>query len=810
MLKVSGLQLNHLTKSENSDQVRKLLKHVSDTLRKIEEKHQTADKVEDVFSLELMSLRTRMKDLLLKIFPLDPLKSGSKVLEYFWRKCYHEPFSVAKQLRGSGWTKYQAALVQSHLLSGVGTYHHIILFLVKNFGWSNSFRLDFSPSAGYGWSAGLERKPRVDPESLRVEQRWVESQVVRCLVWCGDLSRYAESELRAERYYFLSCRLAPNSGQAYNNLAMCSADRNHGLDQLYFYLRCVNCKVGAENGENNLARLLDKGVQTGAPGADLVAGMTQLVRSVTRGDSQDKMTVSCQQSLHCLHACLLSPNLDLAPTWLSLTVSSVILLVQHKSEPLCQAWLLAIFSHLTGKLSKDVLAEYPELELREPEKNVEEEKEMKDEVNKRRKNKLEGLLRRRRTGQSGSEGEDSEESSDETFESEEEVDEEADDEDNDSDDFYLESSSEEDEDDDVVVEEKIIVPSQSDVVSLSNRGEILQTILLCQSWLQSHHQILAQTGSGSEQLWENLATFFNILSLSPRDNLTESPELSKLLTAQEKSEKLTPLPEDWLLRGVFKDSDSKFDWDSQFYNELEEKVSRLRRVSDFRTWLCAREESKITWDEERQTTKFRKDIVETDKKNVMKHMAELWLRQEVNNLENAEKEGGGIVVVDCSALVTNLPMVKRTLGLKKVTVVVPSVAVIQLDGLKKSERGAREAIRWLERELGRGSRWLRAQKQEESLELQSQTEALSKHQLQLLQCLEFFIACNGPKDVTLLTGNKDILDGGAEILGETRDKLNVENIEGFVPRFLGISDQNGKLKRRSGRGKRRRDLENIG
>ena len=761
-----------------------------------------------------MSLRTRLKELLLKIFPLDPLKSGAKVLEYFWRKCYYEPLSVSRQLRGSGWTRHQAALVNSHLVSGIGTYQHIILFLIENFGWSNEFRLDFSASAGYGWSGALERKPSVDQESLKeagVEHTWVEGQVVRCLVWCGDLSRYQETEAgaRAERYYLLSCRLAPTSGQAYNNLAMCSADRNHGLDQLYFYLRCVNCKVGAENGKVNLKRLLDKGVEAGSAGAELVGGLLQLVRAVTGGETQEKLTVICQQSLACLHSCLLSPGLDLAPGWLSLTVSTVILLVQHKSEPLCQAWLLAILSHLAGQLSQELLAEYPDLELKEPEKNMDEEKEIKDEVNKRRKNKLEGLLRRRRAGQSGSEGEDSEESSDETFESEDEIDDEAEDEDANSDDFYLESSSEEDDDDDVVVEEKIEVASQSDVVSLSNRGEILATIVLCQSWLQSHPQILSQTGSGSEQMWENLATFFNILCLTPRDNLTESAEVTQLLAAQNKCEKVTPLPEDWLLRGMFTESDSKLEWNSKFSTKMEEHVGRIKRVTDFRVWLCGKEESKIVWDEETGMTRFRKDIVETDKKNVMKHMAELWLRQEVNNLENAEKEGG-IVVVDCPALVSNLAMVKRTLGLKAVTVVVPSVAVRQLDSLKKSERGAREAIRWLERELSRGSRGLRAQKQEESLPLNSPGESLSKYDLQLLECLSYFISSNGPKDVTLLTGNKEILRGETEILGEIREKLNVENIEGFVPRFLGIPERNGKLKRRGGRGKRRRDLENIG
>ena len=819
MLKVSGLQLSHLSKSENSDQVRKLLKHVSDILRRIEEKHQAAAKVEDVFSLELMSLRTRLKELLLKIYPLDPRKSGSKVLEYYWRKCYHEPVSVSRQLRGSGWTKHQTALIQSHLISGIGTYQHIILFLTESFGWTSSFSLDFSPRSPYGWSAGPERRGTVEAERLSeagVDQTWVESQVVKCLVWCGDLSRYMEAEAGAERYYLLSCRLAPTSGQAYNNLAMCSANRNFGLDQLYFYLRCVNCKVGSENGQANLKRLLDgekAAVVTEAGGAEanLVAGLVQLVRSVTGGESQEKMTASCQQSLASLHSCLLAPSLALSSSWLTVAVSSVILLVQHRSEPLCKAWLLAILSHLAGKLSQDVLAEYPALELKEPEKNVEEEKEKKEEVNKKKKNRLEDLLRRRRAGQSGSEGENSEESSDETYDSEEEEsDEELEEEDDNSDDeFYLESSSEEDDDDeDVVVEDAVVVPSQSELVSLSNRGEILKTIVLCQSWLQSNHEILAQTGSGSEQMWENLATFFNVLCLTVRESLVQSAGVTELLSQQERCEKFTPLPEDWLLRGIFSERDERFDWSRQFSSQEEQQVGRVRRVADFRTWLCGQADSKITWDSDNNITRFRKDIVETDKKNVMKHMAELWLRQEVDDLENAEKEGG-TVVVDCPALVTNLAMVKRTLGLKKVTVVVPSVAVRQLDSLKKSERGAREAIRWLERELSRGTDWLKAQKPEESLPLERPGETLERSQLQLLECLSFFISSQG-QEVTLLTGDKDILEGGTEFLGEIRDKLHIENIDGFVPRYLGIADRNGKSKRKGGRGKRRRDLENIG
>ena len=88
-------------------------------------------------------------------------------------------------------------------------------------------------------------------------------------------------------------------------------------------------------------------------------------------------------------------------------------------------------------------------------------------------------------------------------------------------------------------------------------------------------------------------------------------------------------------------------------------------------------------------------------------------------------------------------------------------------------------------------------------------EGLDRSQLQLLECLSFFISSSG-LELTLLTGDKDILDGGTEFLGELRDKLHIENIDGFVPRYLGIADRNGKPKRKGGRGKRRRDLENIG
>lgn len=225
--------------------------------------------MEDVFSLELLNLRIRMRDFVLKILSLDPSKSGIKVLEQFWRKCFHEPYSVVRQLRGNGWSKTQNSLIQSHLLSGIGTYQNLILYMVDTFGWeANGFMLDFLAARQYGFGSSSEsaikKAPVLDPLTEEpLDSAWVKGAVFRCLVWLGDLARYLETDLSsnsvvttasATRYYQLASGLNPHTGQPYNNLAMLAGDTNWGLDQLYLYLKCVCCKHATDNGQANLNR----------------------------------------------------------------------------------------------------------------------------------------------------------------------------------------------------------------------------------------------------------------------------------------------------------------------------------------------------------------------------------------------------------------------------------------------------------------------------------------------------------------------------------------------------------------------------
>ena len=55
---------------------------------------------------------------------------GLKYLELLWRKAWHDPVSLARQLGGGS-----APLLDSHLLAGLGQFHHLLLNLVETYGW---------------------------------------------------------------------------------------------------------------------------------------------------------------------------------------------------------------------------------------------------------------------------------------------------------------------------------------------------------------------------------------------------------------------------------------------------------------------------------------------------------------------------------------------------------------------------------------------------------------------------------------------------------------------------------------------------
>uniref|UniRef100_A0A182LYF7 PIN domain-containing protein n=1 Tax=Anopheles culicifacies TaxID=139723 RepID=A0A182LYF7_9DIPT len=110
-----------------------------------------------------------------------------------------------------------------------------------------------------------------------------------------------------------------------------------------------------------------------------------------------------------------------------------------------------------------------------------------------------------------------------------------------------------------------------------------------------------------------------------------------------------------------------------------------------------------------------------EKGDISAIMGQLWLKNEVETLESKVNKGAGNVtltpylVLDSKCLTEYTSIVKNLIRTKKFVVLIPGAVLGDLDELKKHSEGARNAIKWLEVELNKGNRFLRAQKNHESL-----------------------------------------------------------------------------------------------
>ena len=400
-------------------------------------------------------------------------------------------------------------------------------------------------------------------------------------------------------------------------------------------------------------------------GAEMVGSLIRLVAAVERKEEQEAVTSACQVSLGHLHHLLGDDVVEgLDGPWLALVISTMVALqarlkgdeVGDYRRALCQAWLLALLSHIAqrvvGLVGRATWGEgwqpkAPHLPaLVDPLPEVAEEKV----DGKKKRNRLEELLRRRRRRSGSSDDEEGSEEDDLDCDRDEE---EVEDEDDDDDDIYQSDSEEElsdrsdllnnsdsDSELDVVVEEDDEVavapePTVKDVADAAEATGLIPALRLLLAWLSAPlaDGVLAQTGPGSDQLWSNLAA------------------MCTTLTSWEVKDHGGALPEDWLLRGL---AGGEEDW-SKEVGMSNRPMVRLARLARARTWLCDHPASKIAWSTEHKMAYLRQQEEEkqelVNKKEKMKHMAELWLRQEVRELEEeAVADNLALVIVDGPAL----------------------------------------------------------------------------------------------------------------------------------------------------------------
>ncbi|KAL7040285.1 hypothetical protein ACKWTF_000340 [Chironomus riparius] len=185
---------------------------------------------------------------------------------------------------------------------------------------------------------------------------------------------------------------------------------------------------------------------------------------------------------------------------------------------------------------------------------------------------------------------------------------------------------------------------------------------------------------------------------------------------------------------------------------------------------------------------------EQDKAEMMGKLGKLWLKNEVQTLESRSKPVNTnltpYLMLDTKSLSEYLYVVKNLVKTKKFVVLIPKAVLQDLDGIKKTKEGARNAIKWLESEFQKGNRFMRTQRESEFLQmpLLKVPSKLERDDAVFMNIVPFvnFIVSNHSADsgsdlpvLTLLTG--DNLDSDRKKYNDTPSCINRAGILQSIP-----------------------------
>lgn len=368
-----------------------------------------------------------------------------------------------------------------------------------------------------------------------------------------------------------------------------------------------------------------------------------------------------------------------------------------------------------------------------------------------------------------------------------------------------------------------------DVLNIINGKEILASIKICCDWLKSNPDIIRICGKSSRTLLKRVTILLNLININTETLLKNFKDDSMILSSADKLKecvKIVPLPEDIDLRGLnlLEDAQKSLNWKilhRHKMNKQEETLLRALKLIEFGHFLSSIEDAGVKYEEAKQLFVMI-DLNTSNTKNngkswdmdhsrgkLMRHMGKLWLKAEVCALETRLRSRlmSPYLVPDHEALSKHTPALKRLVYAKKFIVVIPSVVVSALDEVKRISGRAREATRWLEAQLKRGSRFLRAQRPHERLALPFIKGPRPKDKeawlfFQIIECCHYLTQqtkvgmINDAETpvVTLLTGcnpdDKRVFTFSPEGLAKSAG-VNIEYIESFHTKWKASSKSHG-------------------
>ncbi|KAI8793396.1 nonsense-mediated mRNA decay factor SMG5-like [Biomphalaria glabrata] len=328
-----------------------------------------------------------------------------------------------------------------------------------------------------------------------------------------------------------------------------------------------------------------------------------------------------------------------------------------------------------------------------------------------------------------------------------------------------------------------------------NQG-LLPTVKIMCDWMTTQTTIISVCAQSSFSLWQRLSVLLNFLPHEndiAQHNMCWVPELQVIATQTRFADwaQVFPLTEDIEVCQLppLSDIHSQIDFTTRHraqLSELQETFLRICCLRRFGYFLTNVENIEFTYQPETamffgpssdsvknnsQDTMTKMKESESRRNQLMRDMAQLRLQAEVSELEGSLKSAEHpvfppYVVVDDAALCSYLSKVKELAGSARCIVVIPLAVVDSLDLQKKDSANAREAIRWLEAQLRKGNRYIRAQKPKETLSTQ-QHGLLKKrnreawYYLELLGCARYLAqqtgTFTGHSVVAVLTGQQKLM-----------------------------------------------------
>nr|CAH7716516.1 unnamed protein product [Callosobruchus chinensis] len=233
---------------------KKLYRTISEQAKRLDDARSCARNIKELFTPTLTVHRKKFCDYCERLIFSDVVLYGRKTEELLWRKGYYDVVSAAKKLKKKEFQPEEVVCIETHINAGIGYYNHIMMRLQYEFNLVLKNVVDFHILCEVKKDADLR------PEAVE----WAKQSIHQCLIYLGDLNRYKLdiypnlNPTLPVRYYLQAISLKPDFGMPHNQMGTLEMNRNHYLEAVYHYIRCLSCKITFDGTTNNLLGLFEK------------------------------------------------------------------------------------------------------------------------------------------------------------------------------------------------------------------------------------------------------------------------------------------------------------------------------------------------------------------------------------------------------------------------------------------------------------------------------------------------------------------------------------------------------------------------